>query len=465
MKRNKILFSFVILLILSGLLLSPSLLYAVGSAGFENASYSAKTLSQANAVVARPQDPSTILFNPAGLVDLPGVEVMGNLQGLNMRTFHTNKATGDFNQNLGQLILLPSFFMSANPGKLLDDRVAFGFGMNSPYGLSTKFPSIGMARYTGYNNYLKMIATTMSGAVRITDSLSIGAGATNYWVYKYGQILNYPNANILSTPGLADGRALIETDGFGWGWNIGLLAKPSPKHHFGFSFRSKSDVDVNGQVKIDNLISGLAQGYDTAPHFVSGAHSQLHLPQNFTFGYAYIPSDKWSAEFDFGITGWSIFKDQDYEFDRNNATLRGLGTIPRYYEDSWSFNWGGHRKISDRMDLQGGFFFYQAAAPKKHFDNFLPDANRYGWTFGTSYQVTKNLSLDLNYLFILYARRAISNPQIPAKGGENIDGRYTSIIHGGFVSLRYQFDFPSEKTSEVKQIPPAIDAQKAVITG
>ncbi len=463
MKNPKPLFLVLALLVVSALLVSPLPVFAVGSSGFENASYSAKTLSQANAVIARPQDPSTVLFNPAGLVDLPGVQVMGNLQGLDFRVFHKNNLTGDHNQNTGKLLLIPSFFMSANPGELLDNRAAFGLSMNAPFGFSSKFPSIGMARYNGYNNYLKMLATTMSGAFRLSDNLSVGAGATNYWVYKYGQILNYPNANILSTPGLRDGRAVLETDGFGWGWNIGILAKPHPKHHLGFSFRSKADVDVNGRVLIDDLVSGLAQGYDTAPHFQSGAHSQLHLPQNFTWGYAYVPSDKWSVEFDLGLTGWSTFKEQDYDFDRNNATLRGLGTIPRDYNNTWSFHWGGHRQVSERMDLQGGFFFYDDAAPKKHVDNFLPDADRYGWTFGSSYQFTDRLSVDFNYIFILYASRRISNPQIPAKGGDNIDGRYTSIVHGGLVSLRYQFDFPGEQ-KEIRKTPPAIDAQKAVIT-
>ena len=213
----------------------------------------------------------------------------------------------------------------------------------------------------------------------------------------------------------------------------------------GFSFRSKADVNVNGQVKIDGLVLGLIQCYDTAPNFVSGAHSQLHLPQNFTWGYAYVPSDKWSAEVDLGLTGWGIFEDQNYDFDRNNPTLRVLGTIPRDYSDTVSVNVGGHYQMNKKTDLMGGFFFYQAAAPKNHFDNFLPDANRWGWTIGTSYQLTQWLRMDLTYLFILYATRSISNPSIPAKGGENIDGRYTSILHGGFISFNVGLDFPGEK--------------------
>ena len=426
-------------------LLFSTPLYAVGSAGFENAAFSAKTVGQANAVVARPQDPSTMSFNAAGLTEIPGVQFSGMLSGLNLRIFHRNQVTGDHNQNNGQLLLIPDFYLTAHPEKWMDGRYAFGFGMNSPFGLSTKFPSIGMGRYTGYNNYLKMLSTHMSGAVKLNDKLSVGGGATNHWAYKYGQILNYPNANILGAPGTPDGRAAINSNGFGWGWNLGILYKATPKHRFGISYRSKADVEVHGKVEIDDLVAGLAQGYDTAPHFQSGAHSHIILPSNLTLGYAYVPSDKWSAEIDLGLTGWGAFKHQDYEFDRNNATLRGLGTIPRDYHDTFNLHLGGQYKAKEDLDLLGGFFFYEGAAPKKHVDNYLPDADRYGWSTGTSYKLNEKTSIDCTYLFILYATRRISNPQIPAKGGENIDGRYTSILNGFYITFNYRFDSPSEK--------------------
>jgi long-chain fatty acid transport protein len=446
-------------------LLSPRSLFAVGSSGFENASYSAKTLAEGNAVVARPQDPSTVSFNPAGLTELPGVQFNLGSQLYDFRVFHRNQVTGDHNQSNGKVLVIPTLALSANPGKLLDDRFAFGLAVNSPFGLSTSFPTIGMGRYTGWKNYLKLAATTIAGAVKLNDKLSVGAGATNYWAYAYGQYLNYPNANILSSPGARDGRAWLDSNGYGWGWNFGILAKPHPKHRLGFSFRSKADVDVHGQVKIDDLVSAAAQGYDSGPHFVSGAHAQLQLPQNFTWAYAYVPSDKWAVEFDFGLTGWGILKELDYDFDRNNSTLRGLGTIPRDYDDTFSLNLGGHYRLNEKTDFQTGFFFYQAASPKKHVDNYLPDTHRYGWSLGTSYQITQWLRTDLTYLFILYATRHISNPQIPAKGGDNIDGRYTSILHGAFISFNVEFDFPFENRHEKeKEAAPKIDTSKAIIT-
>lgn len=433
-----------VILVLSFLAIFPSQIFAVGSSGFENASYSAKTLGQANAVVARPQDPSTITLNPAGIVDLDGIQTSVGLQGLNWKIYHRNQVTGDRNENVGKVIPIPSLYVTANPGELLDNRVAFGVGVNSPFGLASTFPSVGVGHYTGYQNSLRTVATTLATSVRLTDWLNVGGGAVDYWIYKYGQTFNYPNAFITGAAGSPDGRAFTETSGHGWGWNFGLLMKPKPEHKIGATFRSKADVKVDGRVVIDDLVFGAAQGYDTSPYFESGAHSDVPLPWNLTFGYAYEPSKKWAAEVDFGITGWDVFADQNFVFDRPNPTLNALGTIPRNYNTTFSLNTGGHYSLNDKWNLLGGFAFYGAAAPKRHVDNFLPDANRFMWTFGTSYKLTDRAAIDLSYLFMLFASRHISNPGVLAKTGESIDGRYTSILHGAFITFTYKFDFPFE---------------------
>jgi long-chain fatty acid transport protein len=432
------------------LILANQSAFAVGSSGFENASYSAKTLSQANATVARAQDPSTALSNPAGLLDLKGIQTSAGLQGLDWRIFHKNQVTGDHNQNAAKLVLIPSFGTSINPGKVLNDRLAFGVNLNSPFGLSTRFPSVGMGHYTGYKNSLKMVATTIAGAFKVTEQFRLGGGVINYKVYDYGQRFNYPNAAILGIPGVPDGMAYTETSGSGWGWNLGTIINPLPNHRIGASFRSKADIDVDGRVVVEDLVLGTAQGFPTAPHFQTGAHSNIPLPWNVTVGYAYEPSKKWAAEVDLGVTGWEVFTDQDFTFDQPNAVLTALGTIPRNYDNTISVHTGGHYQITDKVDLQGGFAFYQAAAPKKHVDNFLPDANRWFWSFGASYQWTPRFRVDFNYLFMLFATRHISNPGVLAKTGESIDGRYTSFIHGPMLNFTYQFDFPGD-TSDLSQ--------------
>ncbi len=434
----------ILALVLIPLISFSHYLFALGSAGFENASFSAKTLGQGNAVVARPQDPSTIMFNPAGLMELPGIQVAGGFQALDWRTFHT-RTNGDESHSKFKIIPLPSFYLTMNPGKLLDNRVAIGVGVNSPFGLSSTWDSISVARTGGYKNAMKVLATTMSGAVRITDWLKFGGGATNYWMYDYGQSFNFPNAFVLGNTTSPDGMVRTETNGYGWGWNMGILLKPHPKHKVGVSYRSRATVQVHGRAVIEGIVSGAAQGFDVFPNWESGVHSNISIPANLTIGYAYEPSEKWGAEFDFGPTFWGVFKDMDFGFDRPNATVRALGRIPRDYKTTWSFNWGGHYQAKKNLDLLGGFFFYLAASPKNHIDNFIPDANRYGWTLGTSYKINDRMDIDFMYLFMLFGTRKFSNPQQLARAGENIDGKFTSIIHGAFVTFTYRFDFPFEK--------------------
>lgn len=447
-KKVKILFS-----ILLSLFLVPGNLLAVGSAGFENASYSAKTLSQANAVVARSEDPSTVMFNPAGLTELPGLQVSTGLQALDFRTFHRNQATGDHQQSNAKLLLIPSFYLTYNPGEALDNRLAFGLSVNSPFGFRSSYPVGSVARYIGYDNYLEMIATTMAAAVKVTDWLSVGGGATHYYIYNYGQQFDYSNSAVLGFAA-TDGSVHLKTSGHGWGWKAGILLKPHEHHKIGVSYRSRANVKVKGQVRVEDLVLGSAQGFSTAPHFQTTARSDVPLPANLTLGYAYEPSEDWAVEFDVGWTGWSAFRDQDFEFDNTNAVMRTLGTVPRNYDDTWSFHLGGHKKISKKIDWRGGFAFFQAASPKKHVDNFLPDANRYLWTTGLGYELTKNINIDLNYMFMLFGSRHISNPQLNAKQPVNVDGRYTSIVHGAFLTLTYGSK-PLKKSPEgERMIPP-----------
>ncbi|MBP9866209.1 MAG: outer membrane protein transport protein, partial [Candidatus Omnitrophica bacterium] len=354
------------------------------------------------------------------------------------RTFYKLNSTGDSNHNDFKPITIPSAYLTVNPGSLLNDRLALGVAVNSPFGLSNSYPSVSVGRYTGFKNSLKTLATTIAGSLKITDFLSVGGGAAQYRVFDYGQTANYPNSAV----GAPGGDGLVRTDmsGHGYGWNAGVLIKPFKKHRLGASYRSRANVKVSGRGTIEDLGAGGANFlFPTLPHFETGIHSEVPIPANLTLGYAYEPSKKWSVEADVGITYWGAFKDQDIDFDAPNAVLTSLGTIPRDYKASLSIHLGGKRQVTDKLDWLGGFAFYQAPSPKNHFDNFLPDANRYLWTTGLSYRFKRWWTIDANYFFMLFGTRAISNPQVTAKSGVSIDGKYTSIIHGPMLSCNYQF--------------------------
>jgi len=435
---------------------SISQAWAVGSSGFENASLSARSIGQSNAVVARPTNPDTVVFNPAGIPELEGVQITGGVAGVNTHTwFKSSTSTGGSEKNTPQLALVPNFYMTVNPGdklpgEALDNRLGFGVGVNSPFGLKNRYDSTGvMGRYTGFRNYLEMIAVTMAGGVKLTDNVSVGGGAVNYVAYKYQQIANFPNSNILAAvvPGntFADGQARSELSGNGWGWTFGALVKPAEKHRVGFYYRSRATVGVEGTFKIENLNPLLASPllgniFPTSPSFETTVKSDVNLPSSMTLGYAYVPSEKWAIEVDVAFTRWSVFADQDAEFGFSNVVTRGLGVTPRDYNDTWSFYIGGHYQLTDKIDLLAGALYYEAASPKGHVDNVLVDADRLAASIGIRYKVTENLDVDMAYLGMYHFKRDIANGQVFAKTGLNIDGKYQSYTNDFMMNITYRFD-------------------------
>lgn len=426
-----------LLTIACALILSfPRTLLAVGSAGFENASFSARSLGQGNAVTARPDEPASISYNPAGLTDLPGIQVQPNISFISAITRITNEERGTA-QSTGTLSPVPTGYVSINPGDLLGNRVAFGVGSDSPFGLSTKYQSNQpYVHYTGYSNWLKMYTIKPVMTVKLANWLSIGGGPMYYRIFDFGTVHAYPNV-LLGAP-FPDGQLRVNMAGNSWGWNLGALVKPHKQHQLGFYFRSPVMMTIKGLGKVENATIG--------GNFETGVYGKIALPLNFTFAYAYKPTEKLEIETDFGYTRWSIFDRLYVNADPVNAAddaiMRACGQSSgndRDYGDSFSIHLGGKYKFTNKFTVRAGTFFYTAAEPKTHLRPQVPDANRLGMTLGFGYDVRKDLALDVSYLFEFALRRHVNN-EISEVLGTTVDGTYFSVIQGLYLSMTYKWD-------------------------
>ena len=420
------------------LLLSfPNSLFAVGSAGFENASFSAKALGQSKAVVAKADDPAAISYNPAGIVYLPGFQFQPNVSLISSFTYY-NSSIQPHTRSSGTIVPVPTGYMTLNPGELLGDRVAFGIGSDSPFGLSNKYDGgHGIARYTGYVNYLKMYTVKPTVSFKLLDWLSIGGGPMWYRVFDYGGIQAYPN---VLGGGTTDGQVRLNLAGNHWGWQAGILAKPHKMHQFGFYFRSPVVVKTRGLAKVENTLFTAGGRYET------GVDSKVPLPLNFTFAYAFKPTDRTTVETDFGYTKWSIFKRAPFTHNRttisalDNTILAAIG-VPndKDYSNGFSAHLGGNHKFTDRFTVLGGTLFYWKVVPKDHWIPAVPDSNRLGFSLGTSYKISKYLVADLTYFTWFVLHRRIQN-DIGATLGTSVDGKYKGYLQEVTVSLTYKWD-------------------------
>lgn len=427
--------------------------YAVGAGGFENATFSAKQIGRSGAVVATADEPAAISYNPAGIADLPGVQVQGNIAFINQWT-HYSSDTISNTRSSATINPIPTGYVTINPGRIFCDRFAIGIGSDSPFGLSTKYHSNHeIARYTGYHTFLKMYTLKPVAAIKLTDWWSVGAGPMHYRVFDFGGVQAYPNQIIV--PGLPDGQVRLNLSGNSWGWQIGTLVRPNDKHSLGFYFRSPVDLRLRGQVKVER--SAFAGNFET------GGHLKMTLPSNFTVAYAFSPTERTTVEVDFGVTRWSSYDRSYINSDPVSAfddiILNAIGKADKDWRNGFSLQIGADHKLTDKLTVRGGSYYYWTPVPKTHWIPAVPDSNRLAFSLGLSYAIRKDLDIGASYLGIMALRRRIDN-EISESLGTTVDGKYFSYAQDWIISMTYHWDdiFPrvGKKTEEKISAPLAV---------
>ncbi|MFA6600837.1 MAG: outer membrane protein transport protein [Candidatus Omnitrophota bacterium] len=426
-------FRISVLIGISLLFTAPARLFAVGSGAFENATFSARSLAQGDAVTAQADEPAAISYNPAGIVNLPGIQMQSNGAVISSFTFQSGP-DGSQSKSTGSINFIPTGYVTINPGCLLGDRVAFGFGSDSPFGLSNKYKSASpIAHYTTYDAWLKMYTLKPVAAVKVTDWLSLGGGPIYYRIFDFGGVMAYPN-QALGFP-FPDGQARLNLSGNTWGWHMGALVKPHRQHQFGFYFRSPVTVRARGLVKVENATVG--------GNFETGGNVKINLPLDFTFGYAFKPTERTTIETDFVYTRWSthrrLFINADPVNMFDDAILSAIGKADKDYNDSFLIGLGANHKLNKKWTLLGGMDFRWAAVPEAHFTPSVPDSNRLSVSVGVQYAFTDYLDIALTHYSSFSLTRKIDN-DISETLGTSVDGRYFSYLQDIVFSATLKWD-------------------------
>lgn len=411
-----------------------SAVFAVGSGGFENATFSARSLGQAGATVAQADEVAAVSYNPAGLVQLDGLQAQTSVGMVSSFTFYDSETQGS-TRSTGTISAFPLGYFSVNPGDTLGGRVALGVGADTPFGLSKKYRSDHpIARYTGYDTWLNMYSVKPAISIKAHEKLLLGAGPVYYRIFDFGGVQRYPNALIAG--GLADGQVrLDEFKGNAWGWQLGALFKPHPKHQFGYYFRSPVTVKTSGLIKVEKAFIG--------GNFETGGKAKIDLPLNMTWAYAYKPSKKTTLEVDFGFTRWSahkrLFIDAAPVNSTDDAVLAAIGKSNKDWRNSFSLHLGGNRKINDKLTVLGGWYWMTAPVPKTHFLPSVPDSNRMAVSVGIEYDISRYLSLGITHMSIFNFKRNVNN-SISETLGTSVDGDYSGYTQDVVFSISYSWD-------------------------
>ena len=461
-------------LALAALIAIPTSSYAVGSGGYENATFSPKQIGRGFSGTAVAEEPAAISSNPSAINDLPGIQFQGSANFINMWThIHSNQANRGSTDSSATTNVVPTMYLSVNPGNKLDlnNRLAFGVGIDSPFGLANKYDSgFTGTHYTGFRNWIKMYSIKPVVSFRLADWISLGGGPVWYRSFGVGQVAAYPNVGLASfgfVPAtIGDGQIRADMSGNAWGWQLGTTIKPLPKHKLGFYFRSPAKLTLKGLAKGEN-IADAGGTTSTNGKFETGVHTKQDIPLNMTWGYNYEVNDKTDISADFGFTRWSSFDNLNIVADPiSGTTLGGLsaahdglitslfntpglgGASDKDWRNAYSFAVGGRHDFTEKFSMRTGALFWLTPVPKTHLTPVIPDSNRLAASVSGTYKVTPNLDFDLAYMGVFFLSRTTNN-NISETLGTSVDGRYSSFLHICSAGLTYRWDgFKSSPNTE-----------------
>jgi long-chain fatty acid transport protein len=391
------------------LIMAPAPGYGSGFALYEAG---ARASALMGTMVARADDPSAIFYNPAGLVQLPGLRVLG---GFSVILPHTEIVTqsGPFNDNTfanSQARVVPHFFATYK----LNERVWLGLGLNSPFGLGIKYNDNWPGRFNLIKADIQTLNINPTVAVKITDYLSVGGGLDIMY-------FNFNLKRAFPLPFLGEQTLHLAGDTWGLGFNLGVLLRPRPDLSIGVSYRSQISQQLSGPAQV--------QPYYPLNTRASGG---IILPDQIFAGIMVRPVEKLSVEAGVIWTRWSLFQNFNVKFD--NAL--GFLSERKAWHNTWRGQIGVEYKALPWLDVRGGYSLENEPMPDQYVDYLVPTSNlRHNFSCGTGFR-WGSATLDLAYTLVYMPARFVNSSAAPGVLPSTFQNRLSHVI---VCSLGYKF--------------------------
>ncbi len=407
-----------LIIICFGLLAAAS---PVLGAGFALQQQGVAAMGQGNAYVADASDPTAIFYNPAGISQLKRPQVFVSTVFQYPDREYDGGALGTSETNHRIFKALQAYFAAP-----INDRVAVGLGLFTPFGLGSQWPPTWQGRYITTSSEMKTWNVNPTISVKLMDNLSFAVGFDVMWSAV---------AMKKRTPTFfGDAELDLTGDGHGYGYNLGLLYAPIPDLKLGVSYRSGIDVKHNG-----NLNFKILQPPIPLPAINRNGTAEISYPPMVTWGVSYSGVKPWTFLFDVNWTGWSSYDALTLKLNDRLFGSRNL-TTPKDWKDAFAFRFGANYEIQPGMKLRAGYIYDMTPVPDATFEPQLPDNNRHIFCVGAEYKY-KRLILGIAYNYILIEERTknnvIATNGVPAALQAN--GTYNGNVHSLGISAGFEF--------------------------
>ena len=413
------------------------------AAGFALIEFSGSGMGNAFAGgAASAEDASTVQFNPAGMSLIEKDQVVGVLHLITPNAaFSSNESTladgltplsGNSNDG-GRNALVPNFYWV----KEINDKMKFGLGVNTPFGLATQYDDTWVGRYHAVESDVKTVNINPSISYRIDDNHTLGLGVSAQYAHvTLSSAIDF--GTLAGAPQQHDGFATLTADNWGYGWNIGWLYEFSDETRLGAAYRSEVKQDTKGNA--DFMVPESVAFVTSSGAFVdTGLTADITLPDSLSVSMAHQYNTEFELLADITWTGWSDFEELRIVY---NNPLQPNSVTTENWDDSLRYSVGINYQMDEKLKLRGGLAYDASPIPSAVLRTpRLPSDKRIWLAFGAQYKWDTNLTLDVGYTHLFISNTNINNTfesSIPALAA-TIKGEYAASVDILSTQLTWTF--------------------------
>jgi len=366
------------------------------------------------------EDASTVYFNPAGLTNLSGTQLVGvghiiapSAEFSNDGSYVNPSLTGGVpvagtlpgkDDDGGTVAMVPNLFFATQ----INDQWFAGLGINAPFGLEVSYDSDWVGRYNATKSKLQTININPSIAFKANEFFSIGGGISAQYVratlssaIDFGSVCfgvidpaTCSGAGVL--PLQADGQGKVKGSDWSWGFNLGAMFNISEATRIGLSYRSSIDHEVEGNA--DFRVPANFQGFlDMGiPVFSdTGVTAAVEVPESASLSLFHQINDRFAILADATWTKWDRFQELRFVYDNPNQP----DTVqPQEWENAMRYSLGLTYTHNDHLLFRMGTAYDETPIPSAELRTpRIPGNDRTWLSFGVGYKFSEKLGMDLGY--------------------------------------------------------------------
>ncbi len=421
---------------------------------------------------ASAEDASTVYYNPAGMMLLDGSQATAGVHyimpSVKFKSEQdANVLGGDLGSDNGGQAGITKIVPNLYYSNRISDKLAFGLGINAPFGLSTEYDKTWVGRYHAVDSEVVTININPSVAFKLTDKLSFGVGLNAQYMEATlssmvdGGLVNaslasrYASGDITPVTSMADFAmaadptnisntqndilAENEADDWSYGFNLGLMYEFSKDTRLGAMYRSEIKHKLKGEVKttVPTSMEHLAVLF--AEQDINGT---VTLPAMAGVSVFHQLTEKLAIMADITWTQWSSFDELTINFEGTGIADSSSTTTTENWDDTWRYSVGATYQATEDLLLRIGTAYDETPISDEYRTPRIPGEDRIWLSFGAGYKILDNLVIDAAYthLFVKDSKmEKYATPDTEDESRGTVIGEFENAVDIASIQLTYNF--------------------------